>query len=305
VYRALCVPLDGSPQSEQALPLALALAKASGAQLRLLHVHTPTDSIYVPGLPVIDGQLRSLGRLHEHTYLTRLAARIAAEAPLAVFVDNPDSSGSVAGTIMQSSSAHDCAMLVLTTHGRGGWERAWLGSVADTLVRLSPVPVLLVRGSDGAPPPAHGLPQRVLVPLDGSPEAASILPHALALGRVVAPAKPASELLVPPDTDDAARVARECASARAYLDAVARQLRAEGLDVEIEVRVDGHVASAILAVAQATSADCIAMTTHARSGVSRLLLGSVADKVLRGATLPVLMLHPPTEQHEAAVARAV
>jgi nucleotide-binding universal stress UspA family protein len=84
------------------------------------------------------------------------------------------------------------------------------------------------------------------------------------------------------------------ANAHAYLDGVAAPLRAESLRVRTVV-MDGLPASAILEYARAQAVDLIALATHGRSGVARWLLGGVADKVVRGATLPVLLYRPQSE----------
>lgn len=139
--------------------------------------------------------------------------------------------------------------------------------------------------------------QRVLVPLDGSQLAESILPFAekvagpeaeLVLLRVVEPLSAgevmASAGVVTPD----ALLAREL-DAKHYLAGVELRLKSQGLRVERRLQV-GHAAEEILAVARAARVDLIAMTTHGRSGLGRLLFGSVAEAVLRASPVPVLMV---------------
>src|SRR5512138_2571716 len=84
MYRSILVPLDGSPLSEYALPMACDIARRSGALLRLVHVHvlyTPAP-IYVEGMPVIDEQMHSLGKAHERAYLEGIRDRLVGEADL-------------------------------------------------------------------------------------------------------------------------------------------------------------------------------------------------------------------------------
>jgi nucleotide-binding universal stress UspA family protein len=213
----------------------------------------------------------------------------------------------------------------MTTHGRGGFVRAWLGSVADALVRRGGVPVLLVRPEPAAardaaeateaadftgvadpagldlataPPLDH-----VLVPLDGSALAEQILEPALALGRSgelrvtllrVAPAPPSAlpveQTFVTPDEAAAMRRARE--EAEAYLAGVAERLRAAGHAVEAVVVADHDPARAILRAARERGAQVVALSTNGRGGLARLRLGSVADKLVRGGTCPTLVLRP-------------
>src|SRR3712207_6679338 len=84
MFQALLVPLDGSPSGEQAVPFAHMLAQQHNATVHLVHVHTPNDSVYIEGMPVIDEALHSLGKQHEQTYLERVAQRMFAEPPLPV-----------------------------------------------------------------------------------------------------------------------------------------------------------------------------------------------------------------------------
>lgn len=145
--------------------------------------------------------------------------------------------------------------------------------------------------------------QRVLVPLDGSELAEEVLPLVeklagpvdaeVTLLRVVEPISPgeamASAGVLTPD----ALLAREI-DAKAYVATVARRLAGKGIRVKPRVSV-GPAAEAILAAVGATGTDLVAMTTHGRSAVARLLFGSVAEAVLRGSPVPVLLIraHAP------------
>src|SRR5262245_59648445 len=151
MYRNLLVPLDGSPFSEQALPFACGIAQRSGAVLHLVHVHTRSDTISIEGMPVVDADLHALGREHERTYLAQVRDRLLSSVKLSVISANPDNDGSVAGTLARYVAAHQIGLVVMATHGRGGLARAWLGSVADALVRCSPAPLVLLRPGTGVP----------------------------------------------------------------------------------------------------------------------------------------------------------
>jgi len=305
MYRNLLVPLDGSPFSEHALPFACGIAQRSGAGLHLAHVHVLGDPIYIEGMPVVDGELRSLGREHERAYLDRIRTQLASTT-LAITCADLDSDSSVAGVLARYAEANAIDLVVMTAHGRRGLARAWPGSVADTLVRCSPVPLLLLRPGKGAPDKAMAqTPQfkRILIPLDGSALSEEILQPALELGslaqaeyvlvRVVepfivvdyAPLAQASRL-------DTKLTQEQMAEARHDLDRVAERLRTTGRSIHVRVLLAEQPAVAILDEAHRQDADLIAMTTHGRSGLARLLLGSVADKVLRGAALPVLLQRP-------------
>lgn len=300
----ILVPLDGSAVSEEAVPVAADLARRTGASLHLVHVHMPitADPIHVEGLPVIDENMRSLRRDHEQAHLDRVREEHARGAVAAVaLLDGP-----VAATVAHYAEANHARLVVMTTHGRSGLERAWLGSVADELVRVSPVPLLLVRpGSASAVRPLR----RVLVPLDGSAVAESILEHAIGLARMDADSELilldvvqpiASAVWVPESVargeggDDV--TPRQEERAHEYLAGLSRRLEASRVRVHARVHVAATIAPAILEVARDEQADVIALATHGRSGIKRLTLGSIADKVVRGSTVPVLLFRPRTAQ---------
>jgi nucleotide-binding universal stress UspA family protein len=144
--------------------------------------------------------------------------------------------------------------------------------------------------------------QRILVPLDGSPVAEAILAHALNLSQ-----KENAELfLLNIAVDPAAAfsfsepgfaeefVENQENTSKEYLSEICANLIAKGYKVSSVIRT-GPVPATILDVAAEINADIIAMSTHARRGVAHLFLGSVAEKVLRTASIPVLLFRPPAE----------
>jgi nucleotide-binding universal stress UspA family protein len=201
----------------------------------------------------------------------------------------------------------------MTTHGRGPLARFWLGSVADELVRNSSVPLLLVRPGDHPVNLAREpVLKRILLPLDGSPLAEQILEPAIALGtlmdadytllRVLKPVLPVSYQI---SGNSMAQMADSVIAqidqihqqlqkeAQDYLDFVIRErLSNRSLPVRTRLALDHHPAAAILQEARSWGSDCIALETHGRRGLSRLFLGSVADKVIRGSSVPVLVHRP-------------
>jgi nucleotide-binding universal stress UspA family protein len=312
MYRSILVPLDGSPASEHALPIACDLARRSGALLRLAHVHIVYTAapIYVEGMPVIDEQMQSLGKAHERAYLERIRDRLAAESNLRVAIalldpadaEIPDQT--VPQMLASYAATTDTDLIVMTTHGRGGLARFWLGNVADALVHSSHTPILLIR-PDGADlavehPPVF---RQMLIALDGSALAERILEPAQALGRLTQAAYTLLHVVEPytlvrsapfttPTDFDAEGTQRRQLEAQRYLDSITGRLQSTGATVAIDVRVAEQAALAILDAARERQADLLAIATHGRSGLARLLLGSVADKVVRAATLPVLLWRP-------------
>jgi nucleotide-binding universal stress UspA family protein len=311
MYHSILVPLDGSPLSEYALPIACDIARRSGAELHLVHVHvraTPAP-IYVEGMPVVDEQLQSLSKEHELAYLESIRDRLTAEPelPMTVAVLDPFDADlrdqTVPDMLASYAATANSDLIVMTTHGRGGLERFWLGSVADALVRASTVPVLLVRPDEHHPTAQPPLFRQTLIPLDGSALAEQILESALMLG---APVEAEYTLLhvvqphvlvrwgpftTPTDLDSEATQRRQL-DAQHYLERVARALRATGKQVVIRVVVAEQAAPAILEEARQHGIDLIAIATHGRRSLGRLLLGSVADKVLRRTDIPLLLYRP-------------
>ena len=316
MYAKILVPLDTSPFSEQALTRAVAIARATMAQLHLVLVHSP------PAYPVDGGALVGLGLLEQERayfdgFMQGAAADLERRHGLKVHTALLD--GPVVESISAYAREQGMDLIVLATHGRTGLSRAWLGSVADGVVRHATMPVLMVRPKEHAPGQTHegdgDLFKRVLVALDGSETAERIIEHAYALGasagatyflvRVVPPVPlPVPNYGVPnlvaaivPDPEATEHLV---ADARDDLGRVARGLRARGAStVDIRVHVASSAGPVLADLARACDADLIAMTSHGR-GASRLLMGSVADKVLRGTDCEVLLYRTQAAARSAA-----
>lgn len=324
VFRHILVPVDGSAFSRSAVPYALALATAPDAVIELVSALDPasllTGSIY-PGdlsvgapaygsgaeVPVGAPEMMEASRRRIEKQLEATAEEIQAstEATVRWKLLEGEPSEAIAAQVETGGAE----LVVMSTHGRGGLERAWLGSVADRLIRRVDIPVLLVRPEAEADrgreaPHVHAV-RRVLVPLDGSQVAEAALGPAsriaeqagasLVLLRVTEPDRlldpPYSVSSTPRDSEKEGEDIQ--IHARRYLTDVADRMRSRGVEVEdVEVR-EGAPASAILDLV-GEHGDMVAMATHGRGGIKRWLLGSVSDKVLRGADLPVLLVRPGT-----------
>jgi nucleotide-binding universal stress UspA family protein len=307
MYRSIMVPLDGSVFSEHALPLALSVARHAGAALQLAHIHTAASPLYdATGLPSLDGQRDLPVQKHEHAYLAGIAQRLATTWNLTVTTTLLEEQESIATALHHHALASDVDLVVIATHARSGVARLWLGSVADALVRQALMPVLLVRPHievlDLLDLRREELVKQILIPLDGSPLAEDILEPAVALGMALQTECTLLQAIDPVMADDAADT---LAIACAYLERVAEQVRAKGLVVRTSV-VNGPAAAAILAYGHQHPIHLIAMATHARKGIPRLLLGSVAENVVRCARVPVLLHRrcgAAPEHHTAISAR--
>jgi nucleotide-binding universal stress UspA family protein len=285
MFQSLLVPLDGSPFGEQALPLAQEIARRSGAAVEVAHVHDPVADRLLTYY-TLDPRVKESERAYLRSQAGPPAALPGGSATSALL------NGPVVDALREHAAAIHADLVVMTTHGRGPLSRFWLGSVADQLVRHLSIPILLVRPRDAPPDPQGEKPvlRRVLVPLDGSALAEQILEPALALVELMG-AKCCLFRVVEP-VGKPATLNRRQEDARAYLEQVAQPYQARSLPVHTRVAVHSHPAAAILDEAQALRIDLIALATHGRGGLKRLLLGSVADKVLRGASIPVLVRRP-------------
>jgi nucleotide-binding universal stress UspA family protein len=289
MYRTILVPLDCSKLAEQALPLATSIAKRAHASLRLAQVRRP--------------EFRTAGRHDGRTYLESVAEvnRTATGVPAVPKLLD----GSVVSALCKHAAEIHADLMVLTTHGRGPLSRMWLGSTTDDLIRRTPVPLLVYRPTPDKPPPTGFRFHRILVPLDGSEvaeeaigpaaELARIMEAKLTFLRVVEPVPLVAPdgLVYTPPALDTSLMDEMTEQAQEYVDHQAARWQGEGLEVESRVVVNELPTAAVLEAA--AEHDLIAVATHGRSRMARLFLGSVADKVVRGAACPVLVVrHPHT-----------
>jgi len=308
MIRSILVPLDGSTFGEHALPLAMSLARRLQASLHLMHVHSLLDATYAE-LQVFDNTLDQELRNKEREYLQSVQKKVQDRLSVPVTIRNAD--GDVATAIREQAESLRANWVVMTTHARGPMGRFWLGSVTDELVRSLPIPLILVHPHDHPADLTKEVNiEHLLIPLDGSPLAEDILDSALTFGRamqadytllrVVTPVYP---MTLPAEPAMFGSVASDIIErveklhvdlkneALGYLEKIKQRLCVEGLKVQTKVAIEEQPGVAILENASAPI-DMIAIETHGRGGLSRLLLGSVADKVIRGSKLPILVHKP-------------
>jgi nucleotide-binding universal stress UspA family protein len=282
----ILVPLDGSRLSEAALPLADALARDYEAEILLVRA--------LQARPTAEAEVEAEKEAAAYLAMTtdRLRGRGLPAVAWKVWYDEPEQA------IADAARYNAADLVVMSTHGRGGLSRLLMGSVAESVVRRTTVPVLLVRGE--VPPPPSGL-ARILVPLDGSELAEAVLPlvtrlagpfdFVIELIRAVEPLPAAALAEVSLHVQDLTTV--RVTEAERYLEKIAAGLEARGLRVRAAVRV-GMPVDVILHHGREAGAGLVAMSTHGRSGLGRLLLGSVAERVVRNADVPVLLWKGPT-----------
>ncbi len=298
MYHDILAPVDGSSYSEHAIPYASALARRAGARLHVVLVHTPLPTLSAEIVPTgLLTDWESAFRNSESEYLDRLVKTLQAQG-LDAAAERLEGEVSVR-LIKRAQSQAD--LLVMATHGRGGLEWAWLGSVADDVVHHVELPVLLLRPQDGEGATEEPGFKHVVVATDGSAAAAAATEQAVAIARLFdarltllrVVSVPAG--LSSPYIPHAARLDRETTDrrdreAQTFLDGLAEEV-ANGLDVETRLVHAYHPARGILEAVSELGCDLIALGTHRRSKAARIVLGSVADKVVRASPVPVLVGH--------------
>ena len=292
----MLVPLDGTDFAERALTVAVSLARRSGGSLALATVEVlpPMD---FPDVNMIE-PLGEVARGYLESVADRVREAGVADVSVAVLSGDPPEA------LERHREDVGAGMTVMTTHGRSPLDRAWMGSVADTFVRSTQAPVLFVRPAeeegeaDLEALPAFG---HVAVTLDGSELSETAVDPALVLADLfeadvtlvrVVEYPHATESVYLPDAVKAiqGQLENRREAAHAELERIARELSGEGRTVRRETDVVNHAATGILQVVEEIGADVVVMASHGRGGLSRVLLGSVADKVLRASERPVMIV---------------
>jgi len=276
MYSKIVVPLDGSKLAEVALPYAEELAGRMGSEIILLSVlETAEPHVYQNHRTYIE-------KIIEATR-ANVVKRLTETESKEIKVWSATRVGYPAEGIVDYAEKLDVGLIIMATHGRSGASRWALGSVADKVVRANKrQPLLLIRAKGARPDVRNkGILNKVLVPADGSIASEVVIPYIrelaskleaeLTLLRVVSPANHVN------------------ADAEDYLKSKCSLFGDAGITTRYEVK-KGAVADEIIKFADENNADLVAMSTHGRSGVSRWVLGSVAEKVLQGGTTPLMLV---------------
>jgi len=303
MLRSLLVPLDGTRFSEYALPLAEGVAQATGAALHLAHVHVPQPPTDLVGVTPFQYEGMNLDayedddRDRERDYMAALATRLSEATPGPV--DTALLEGEVPSALSHYAKEVGADAAILSTHSRTGPRRAWMGSVAEGLIRSGDLPVLVIHADEGAEIGGPLNIRRILVPLDGSELSESILTTAVELVRacdarltllqVLSTGHPDPGGMIPTNPEQWAHALQE---GEVYLEALAGRLRRRRIRVDTMVMAHSDAGQAIREVAQEDGADLIAMATHGYTGIRRVLFGSVAEDVLRHSHVPMLIQRP-------------
>jgi nucleotide-binding universal stress UspA family protein len=301
MYKVIMVPTDGSGFDSEAIRAALRIAEKSNAKVRLVRVldtqsffGTTTDAEWTP-------TSAELGRTERARALSELYA-LAAECRIGFKADvTVDLHGGPVADVLQGyARRHDVDLIVMSTHGRTGVSRLSLGSVTDSLIRHTSIPVLVVKTPESYlnPQLPHAF-KRIVVPLDGSTLAEQVLPRVLALAKLEEAEVSLLQVLIPHSYSQKEMFDpslpwwdKDVSLAQAYLFRIASRLRRNGLMVTTDIVIGEHAADAIGDFASREKADLIAIATHGRGGLARMLRGSVADAIMHSGRVSMLVLKP-------------
>lgn len=293
MYTRLLVALDGSETAEQVLPYARALARCLKVPVELLAVIAA--GVYGPSEKTrfLDG-VREDATRSSATYLGRVAQTLTGTN-----VECSVKQGPIDESIISTAAADRGTLIAMTTHGRSGLNRWLLGSVAERVLRSTTNPLLVARAKEGASPDGEASLRSLIVALDGSELAESVLPHAVELAKACAltvtllRSYSANQMVLrfqdyTPDVDEFKEELKW--EAMSYLEDILVEMKSQGLTDVFPYVTEGDAAEMIIEYAKRTPDSLIAICTHGRSGVTRWVLGSVTEKVLRHSENPVLVI---------------
>ena len=327
MFRRILVPLDGSSLAEHALPLAARLAKVSGGTVTLLHISSITME-YGPSLAQPFMYAQSM--LEDEIAQGRLYLDDIARSPVLkdITVHKEEISGEVAQGILDFAQSDATDLMVICSHGRTGFKRWALGSIAQKVARYSTKPVLIVNSGYTTFPATAMVsthPISILVGLDGSALAETVLLPAAQLSAALnAPENGILHLLrvvevIQEMRDESAATMNErneqtIAEARTYLHKVEQRLQGGDL-AQFHVTVSSSTAASydtadtlVREAEQDEQCDdgteqegcaLIALATHGRGGLKRWVMGSVTERVLGSTKLPMLIVR--STEAEAAI----
>jgi nucleotide-binding universal stress UspA family protein len=278
---SVVVPLDGSHFAEHALPIAIGLAKRSGALLKLVRVFTPGDRTTLhsaSAFNILDSQLRAEARRDLKQVQSRIVARIPEITVATHLIESPR----ISETLTRASSTAD--LVVMATHGRGWLGRLFLGSVAREMLHERGKPILFVRGNKRPVDlSADPVPRHLTVALDGRKSSERVLEAAGLIARVSG----AKATLLHIDDPHQAGEPFANSTAESYLSWIGQRLSkaASGVKTRV-VREVNHPPSGILGFIDESGTDLIAVTSRWGPPV----MGSMIGHLMRKSPVPVLVV---------------
>lgn len=296
----ILVTLDGSPVAEAVLPYVRVLAARLRIAIELISVIDLTELARSAAAyeSLFLDQLAEDETRRRREYLEKIAPRFAnGQIDCRILKGNPESS------IVEYAAQNPAAIIAMATHGRSGLNRWLLGSVAEKVLRSTSNPLLLIRSTPTAVTEQQVSIQSIMVPLDGSALAESVLPPVSGLAK-----KLDTEMVlfrtynIPPGFYDAGGgfaidldrlLAQTEADVLNYLEEKKAALKKAGVSSVTIASRQGYDADEIINYAGNRPDRLIAMCSHGRSGVRRWAVGSVAETVVRHCSSPVLVFRAP------------
>ena len=264
MVKKILTALDGSKTSESVLPYLETLLASQDADITLVKVSSGSNP----------------GRIQEtYSYLNRVAAGLRAKGAV---VDTRVLIGNPAPSLVDLAVRGRYSLILMCSRGKAGLKRILLGSVAEDVLRRSPIPVLIVHPL--AKSGGKVRIKRIVVPLDGSNRSGSILPHVAPLAKATG-----ARILFLTTVEPHAKETYPVDVLARNLFREQKRLHKQGIPTELAIRYGDPVVE-ILSFGDVQNADLVALSTHGRSGVERALYGSVAESVLRKGQLPLLIL---------------
>jgi nucleotide-binding universal stress UspA family protein len=300
MYSKVLIPLDGSKTAEKVLPYARYLAgqlKIPVELLAVIDIAEMAAHMAAEKARFLDTMVEDATRSSE-TYLRNVTATFpGANVKNTVVKDRAEDA------IIEKGEADKNALITMATHGRSGLNRFLLGSVAEKVLRGSTNPLLLVRATEAAKAEGEAGFKAIIVPLDGSELAESVLPMvadvAKKLGLEVTlfrtfhipyNAYAGDEGFYAVNYDELITAVRD--EANEYLEKKAAEVKKLGVEKVSCLTKEGMAGDEIISLANKTPGGLIAMCSHGRSGVKRWVLGSVTETVVRHSRDPVLISRP-------------
>ena len=277
MYSRIFVPLDGSPLSEQVLPYVRLVAKALQLPIELMHAFSPVpEELADPQHGLYIDQLATTFREQAHEKLHPIEASLQ-DSGFAVSTTVRE--GDAASRIVDEVDTQPDTLIAMSTHGRSGIGRWVMGSVTDKVLHATTSPMMIIRSRPEESFVSEVKLNSVIVPLDGSSHAQSILPHVSTLAKGLG-----SKIILTRVTSSS----DSSLDPAAYLSQISEGLRREGISSLEEQLLHGDVSDTIVNLTHQIEDNLVAVTTHGHSGVKHWL-GSITDRIVNHAGGPVLV----------------
>ncbi|HEX4988203.1 MAG TPA: universal stress protein [Candidatus Binatia bacterium] len=298
MFTRILTPLDGSKTAEKVLPYARFVAE----QLKL-----PIELLAVVDIVEMTTHISADRALHLDTMIEdsvrnseQYLGRVAGTFPGASTKCRVEK-GKAEQVIIETAAADEGTLITMATHGRSGINRWLLGSIAEKVLRGATNPLLVVRATEEAKADNVATLKSIVMPLDGSELAESVLPTVAELAKTLKlevvlfraysipySAYASAEGYYAVDYEELLKAMRE--EAVDYLEKKTEAVKKLGIDKVSCVAKEGFAADEIISLSRKSADNLIAMCTHGRSGVKRWVLGSVTETVVRHSADPVLVI---------------